>query len=128
MAHVLKKSHKSLEQIRARKVASFLNQTSIPFESVLRNAVLLHDGSKKTIDAMSDDEFRGWFYAIIEHVVKTLKPTDTSAKVVIASVQKDSCGLPLDDVSRWYLVDRLNATKAFQNSGVELFVSQEVVA
>jgi uncharacterized protein YheU (UPF0270 family) len=123
MSHTLKpgtkshKSHKSLEQIRARKV-----------ESVLRNAVLLHDGSKKTIDAMTDDEFRHWFYGLIERVVKTLKPTDTSAKVVIASVQKDSCGLPLDDVSRWYLVDRLNATKAFQNSGIELFVSQEISA
>lgn len=129
MAHTLKPGIKAKKRRKQSHAGSpKLKETSIALDDTKYRFVTLPNGNTTTIRAMSDDQFRDWFYGLIERVVKTLKPNDTLAKEIIDRVQKESCGLPLDEVSRWYLVDKLNGTKAFQWSGIEIFARQEVVA
>lgn len=132
MAHKLKtgaiaEKHRNI--YRSRRDSHLLAETSISFEAAQRRLIELRNGQRKTIVGMTDNEFRDWYYGIIERLAVRIKPDEHKVKTLINTVKRESYSLRLDETTRWYLVDKLYGTQTFRESGIELFVrTEEVVA
>jgi hypothetical protein len=118
---------KKRDQSRANSTAAKPRKTMISLDEMKRLLVQIDDGQRKTLVAMTDQEFRDWLYNFIESISPFIKASD-GVKILIEKTKNDVDLLTLNEETRMYLANNIYQTAAYRRSGIEIFVSQEVVA
>lgn len=115
----------STSQTGKRHYQSSESERFISMFDVL-NASILVDGRTQRVRDAKPQDFRDWFYQLIDASVKAVgNVNNNKQRGSLLYVKREARKHYLDGYARWYLINELYRLRCFRDSGVTLFVESE---